>query len=46
MPRPRTAMIVLAEPMSMAMESDTKFLSALRPRNEPVLLLNDMQRKK
>jgi hypothetical protein len=35
-------MMVLADPMSMASESDTKFRSALNPINELVFLMKDM----
>src|ERR1043165_4957585 len=42
-PRPRTAMIVLAEPMSIAIESETRFLRALRPRKVLVLPMNDIK---
>src|SRR5689334_8198919 len=42
MPRPRTAMIVLAEPMSIAIESETRFWRALRPRRVLVFPMNDI----
>ena len=42
-PRPRTAMMVLADPMSIAIESETRLRKAASPRNDPVFLLrNDM----
>src|SRR6266536_683010 len=41
-PRPRTAMIVLAEPMSIAIESDTRLRNARRLMNELVLLMKDI----
>src|SRR6185436_7287696 len=43
MPRPRTEMIVLAEPMSIAIESETRFLRALRPRRVLVFPMNDIK---
>src|SRR5689334_22080894 len=42
-PRPRTAMIVLAEPMSIAIESETRFWRALRPRRVLVFPMNDIK---
>ena len=36
-------MIVLAEPMSMAIESETRFRSALRPRKVLVFPMNDIK---
>src|SRR6185295_19319771 len=42
MPRPRTAIIVLAEPMSIAIESETRFWRALRPRRVLVFPMNDI----
>src|SRR6185369_957887 len=44
MPRPRTEMIVLAEPMSIAIESETRFLRALRPRRVLVFPMNDIKK--
>src|SRR5262245_34383938 len=44
-PRPRTAIIVLADPISIAIESETRFRSALRPINEPVLAMIDIKQK-
>ena len=36
-------MIVLAEPMSIAIESETRFLRALRPRKVLVLPMKDIK---
>jgi hypothetical protein len=36
-------MIVLAEPISIAIESETRFLRALRPRKVLVLPMNDIK---
>jgi hypothetical protein len=36
-------MIVLAEPMSIAIESETRFLRALRPRRVLVFPMNDIK---
>src|SRR5215213_7456949 len=42
-PRPRTAMMVLAEPMSIAIESETRFWRTLRPRRVLVFPMNDIK---
>src|SRR5215218_3107966 len=42
-PRPRTAMIVLAEPISIAIESETRFWRASRPRRVLVFPMNDIK---
>ena len=39
-PRPRTAMIVLADPMSIAIESETRLRSVLKRMNERVFRMN------
>jgi hypothetical protein len=39
-------MIVLAEPISIAIESETRFLRALRPRKVFVLPMNDIKKEK
>jgi hypothetical protein len=36
-------MIVLAEPISIAIESETRFLRALRPRRVLVFPMNDIK---
>jgi hypothetical protein len=43
MPRPRTEMIVAADPISIAIESETKFRRAFIPTNAAVFLMNDIK---
>jgi hypothetical protein len=40
-PRPRTAMIVLADPMSIAIESETRLRSASKPINARVFRMKE-----
>ena len=45
-PRPRTATIVPADPMSIAIESETRLRRARSPTKERVLLMNDIVSQK
>src|SRR6185295_12115289 len=42
-PRPRTEMMVAADPISIAIESDTRFRRAFNPTNAAVLVMNDIK---
>jgi hypothetical protein len=46
MPRPRTEIMVAADPISMAIESETKLRRAFIPTNAAVLLMNDIRESK